>query len=83
MQPSNWTCSFVLLPTWHDGMHALHMRRSNGHPGTHLMSGLRANSGLSNWLGAVNMRVLVVSCPPRWRSGDSMVWFLVSLQAHG
>lgn len=49
-------------------------------PLAYLMSGLRANSGLSNWLGGVNINVLVVSWPPRCRSGESMVWFLVSLQ---
>jgi hypothetical protein len=36
---------------------------------------------LSNWLGGVNISVFVVSCPPKLRSCDSIVRFLVSLQA--
>jgi hypothetical protein len=44
------------------------------------MSGLRANSGLSNCVGGLKASVLVVTCPPRLRSCASMVWFLVSLQ---
>lgn len=47
------------------------------------MSGLRANSGLSNWVGGVKARALVVLRPPWWRSGDSKVWFLVSLRRGG
>lgn len=43
-----------------------------------LMSGLRANSGLSKLVGGVKASLLVVSWPPRLRSCDSMVRFLVS-----
>lgn len=46
------------------------------------MRGLRANSGLSNCVGGVNARVLVVFRPPMLRSEDSIVRFFVSLQAH-